>query len=168
VTGRSTTPIVVGGRVDVTADPPRRPFPLPPGLASGSRRETIRPMSRLRVDRTCGAPRALRDASGRVVVARCYRASTWWGRLVGLLGTPDLGGDEALWLEPCRSVHTWGMRTAIDIAFLDDAGRVLAVHASVRAGRALRHRGGRVVLEAAPGAFADLETGMVLHRREDE
>lgn len=125
-------------------------------------------MSRLRVDRTCGAPKALRATSGQVVVARCYRASTWWARLVGLLGTPDLGADEALWLEPCRSVHTWGMRTTIDIAFLDDSGRVLAVHPSVRAGRALRHRGGRVVIEGAPGVLADLEIGAVLHCHTDE
>ena len=35
----------------------------------------------------------------------------------------------------CGSVHTFGMRFAIDIAFLDREGRVLAVHENVRPGR---------------------------------
>jgi hypothetical protein len=123
-------------------------------------------MARLRVDRTCGAPRALVDADGRPVVARCYRATTAWGRLIGLLGTPDLTADEALWLEPCRSVHTWGMRSGLDIAFLDSEGRVVAVHGNVRPGQMLRHRGSRTVVETAPGALADIPIGAVLRLHE--
>src|SRR6185295_10283236 len=32
---------------------------------------------------------------------------------------------EALWIVPSRQVHMFGMRYAIDVAFLDDAGAVV-------------------------------------------
>ncbi|MGH3317841.1 MAG: DUF192 domain-containing protein, partial [Nocardioidaceae bacterium] len=44
----------------------------------------------------------------------------------GLLGRDGLTG--ALWLQPCRQVHTVGMRFALDVAYVDGRGRVLAVH----------------------------------------
>jgi len=37
-----------------------------------------------------------------------------------------LPSGEGLWLKPCRSVHTFFMRFAIDVAFLDGEGVVLS------------------------------------------
>jgi uncharacterized membrane protein (UPF0127 family) len=69
----------------------------------------------------------------------------------GLLGRDGLEG--ALWLEPCRQVHTFRMRFAIDVAHLDRRGRVLAVR-SMPPGRMgpllLRTRS---ILEAESGSF---------------
>jgi protein-S-isoprenylcysteine O-methyltransferase Ste14/uncharacterized membrane protein (UPF0127 family) len=68
------------------------------------------------------------DATRGVIVAERLRsAHTHWTRLRGLLGRGPLAPGEGLWLWPCRQVHTFGLRTAIDVAFLDDAGRVLHV-----------------------------------------
>jgi uncharacterized protein len=53
-------------------------------------------------------------------------------RLVGLLGRRRLGGEEALWLVPCRAVHTLGMRFPIDLVFLDSDGQVVATIESLR------------------------------------
>ena len=47
----------------------------------------------------------------------------------------------------CASVHTFGMRFALDVYFLDRDGRVLAVHRRVPPRRVLWHRGARKVLE---------------------
>ena len=44
-------------------------------------------------------------------------------RTKGLLGRREIDG--ALLLRPCRSVHTIGMRVAIDVAFCDATGSVL-------------------------------------------
>jgi hypothetical protein len=67
---------------------------------------------------------------------------------------PGLGLEGALWLEPCRQVHTYRMRFAIDVAHLDRRGRVLAVR-SMPPGRMgpllLRTRS---ILEAEAGSFA--------------
>ncbi len=73
-------------------------------------------------------------------------------RVRGLLGRDGLDG--ALLLPRCRSVHTLGMRFAIDVAFLDRSGEVVAVVAPMRRWRIGRMRlRGRQVLEAEAGAF---------------
>ena len=65
------------------------------------------------------------------------------------------GLDGGLWLEPCHQVHTFRMRFAIDVAYVDRRGRVLTVR-SMPPGRMgpLRWRS-RAVLEAEAGVFAD-------------
>ncbi|HEX7134629.1 MAG TPA: DUF192 domain-containing protein [Iamia sp.] len=79
-------------------------------------------------------------------------AATRRARGRGLLGRDGIDG--ALWLPGVRSVHTFGMRFAIDVAWLDAGGRVRRI-------RTLRPR--RVsawlpraagVLEAEAGSFA--------------
>ncbi len=61
------------------------------------------------------------------VAGRLHLAATPWSRVRGLIGRASLEPDEALLIEPCRRVHTFGMRFAIDAVFCDRAGRVLAV-----------------------------------------
>jgi uncharacterized protein len=70
----------------------------------------------------------------------------------GLLGRDGLTG--ALWLQPCRQVHTFGMRFAIDVAYVDRRGRVLAVHRMPPGRLARPHLAARAVVEAEAGAFA--------------
>ncbi len=43
--------------------------------------------------------------------------------------------DECVVLTPCRSVHTLGMKMAIDVAAVAGDGVVLAVREAVRPGR---------------------------------
>jgi len=69
----------------------------------------------------------------------------------GLLGRDGIEG--ALLLSPANSVHTLGMRFAIDVAYLDRALRVLAVR-TMRPGRiGLPRLRARHVLEAEAGAM---------------
>jgi len=55
------------------------------------------------------------------------RADTFRARAKGLLGVRHLDEGDALWLAPCRAVHTFGMRFAIDVVFLDARGKVLRI-----------------------------------------
>ena len=80
-------------------------------------------------------------------------------RTRGLLGRDGIDG--ALLLQPAKSVHTFGMRFAIDVAFVD---RDLVVIRTVamrpwRVGRVVMKAHG--VIEAEAGAFArwDLKPG---------
>ena len=67
-----------------------------------------------------------RDAASGVIIAEELRlAHTHWTRLKGLLGTRTLDHSCGLWLKPCNQVHMFGMRYAIDVVFLDDAGHTL-------------------------------------------
>jgi len=55
-------------------------------------------------------------------------ADTHWSLLVGLMATkPEQFHDgQALWIVPCRGVHTMGMRFPIDVVYLD--GQQAVVH----------------------------------------
>lgn len=116
-------------------------------------------MGRLRIDRLAGAAGALVADGGRVLVARCYRADSVAARLVGLLGTPDLAPDEGLWLEPCASLHAFGLRARIGCAFLDGEGRVLRIVDPLARGRLASARGARAAVECPAGLLADLSLG---------
>ncbi len=59
------------------------------------------------------------------VLASLERANSFTSRAIGLLGRE--GFDGALLLEKTRSVHTFGMRFPIDVAFCDDEMRVIRV-----------------------------------------
>ncbi len=91
------------------------------------------------------------DGAGRaqgipLVIAASYRA-----RARGLLGRDGLTG--ALLLTPASGVHTFRMRFAIDVAYLDRRLTVLDVH-TLRPGRLGRPRlRSRHVLEAEAGAL---------------
>ncbi|MFJ8072838.1 DUF192 domain-containing protein [Streptomyces sp. NPDC096176] len=70
----------------------------------------------------------------------------------GLLGRDGIDG--AIMLTPCAGVHTFRMRFAIDVAYLDKELRVVHVH-TMRPGRlGLIRLRARHVLEAEAGAMA--------------
>ena len=71
-----------------------------------------------------------------------------WARLLGLALLPDLPQDHALLIPRCRSVHTFGMRFALDITFLDAHGRPLRTECNVGPCRVLGDRRADAVLEA--------------------
>jgi len=50
-------------------------------------------------------------------------AGTYLKRLRGLLGREPCSG--VLMIVPCKAIHTFGMRHAIDVAFFDDTGMVV-------------------------------------------
>jgi uncharacterized protein len=77
-----------------------------------------------------------------VHIARSRRA-----RLLGLAFLRDLPADRALAIPACRSVHTFGMRFALDVVFLDTDARPLREVRSLRPFR----------IASCPGAAAVLE-----------
>jgi uncharacterized membrane protein (UPF0127 family) len=93
--------------------------------------------------------------SGRVIVERLEVARSIWRQAVGLIGRRELNADEGLWLEPCDSIHTFGMRFAIDVLFLDRSGALLRAVSDLRPWRVcwpVRHA--RTVVEIPAGVVA--------------
>lgn len=86
------------------------------------------------------------------VLANVEIAESWRDRSRGLLGRDGIEG--AILLRPARSVHTFRMRFAIDVAHLDADLRVLRV-TTMRANRlgAVVWRS-RCVVECEAGALA--------------
>ena len=122
-------------------------------------------MGRLRIDRLDPAPLEL-TADGRALAPRCHLAARPLPRLVGLLGTPDLRPEEALWIGRCAAVHTAFLRVPIGVAFVDGDGRVLRVVDPLPRGRAAACRDARAVVECRAGELraAGVRPGCVLRR----
>lgn len=79
-------------------------------------------------------------------------------RMRGLAKLDDLPADHALLIERCRSVHTGGMRFALDLLWLDGEGELVRHDARVAPGRLRTCLRARAVIEARAGAgtlFAD-------------
>lgn len=74
-------------------------------------------------------------------------------RRKGLLGRASLSREEGLWIVPCEAVHTFGMRFAIDLVYLDRARRVKKVRSDVRPSRLSACLSAHSVLELAPGTI---------------
>ena len=91
-------------------------------------------------------PRIELDGGLRVAVAA--RAGA---RLLGLAMLDDLPSGWALLIPRCRSVHTVGMRFALDLAFLDSQGAAIRVDRRVPPGRVRSCRPADAVIETAAG-----------------
>lgn len=87
-------------------------------------------------------------------------------RARGLLGRDGIDG--ALLLRPARSVHTIGMRFAIDVAFCDGDLRVIRAITMPQQRVSRVVWGARAVIEAEAGAFARwrLQPGDLLEVKE--
>ena len=79
-------------------------------------------------------------------------ASTLLGRLRGLLGVRELVPGTGLWIHPCNSIHSFGMRFEFDALFLDAEGQVVGVCSRFQRNRISRiHRNAWGVLELPAG-----------------
>ena len=78
----------------------------------------------------------------RYPIARGFRT-----RLLGLAWRDRADAGPGLLIPRCASVHTFGMRFALDLFFLDRAGRVIAVRRRVPPRRVVWQRGAAAVLE---------------------
>ena len=110
--------------------------------------------------------RLLNATRSQLVAAHLIQARSIWERAAGLLALPELRPGEALWLEPCGSIHTWGMRYPIDVLFLNSDLRVLSVWRDVRPWRiAWAPRGTHSAIELRSGEGAAVERGDILQRQ---
>ena len=109
--------------------------------------------------------RVVNRRTGGLLGDRIVRADTFFARARGLLGRPALSPGEGLWIDPCSSIHMFGMRFAIDVLFLDADRRVTRAIADLRPWR-IAHGGwsSRLVLEVPIGTIeaSGTRTGDVL------
>ncbi|QEK93972.1 DUF192 domain-containing protein [Achromobacter insolitus] len=89
---------------------------------------------------------------------RLLRVSSWCGRARGLLGRRPPGPRTGILLMPCAAVHTFGMRYAIDVAFVSRQGRVVGVRRALAPCRIALCLGAVAAVEMRAGVF-DAEHG---------
>ena len=92
-----------------------------------------------------------REDDGRVICESCTLADTFWRRSRGLLGRKSLGAGEGLVLRPEWSVHTFFMRFAIDVVFVDKDQVVVKIVPSLKPWRTAICKEAHEVVELAAG-----------------
>jgi uncharacterized membrane protein (UPF0127 family) len=97
----------------------------------------------------------------RELGTRIGLADGWLARLRGMLARPAPRSGEGLLLTPCSSVHMYGMRFPLDVAFLDGRGAVVAMYPSLEPGSRTRwHRNAAHALELSAGALVESGTSI--------
>jgi uncharacterized membrane protein (UPF0127 family) len=81
-------------------------------------------------------------------------ADTFLARFRGLLGTDGLAPGEGLWVTPCGSIHSFGMRFVFDVLFLGPDLKVVGKYERFRRNRISRvFWNARGVLELPAGTI---------------
>lgn len=76
----------------------------------------------------------------------------------GLLGRTGLEPGQGLWIVPCEAVHTFGMKFAIDLVYLDRRRRVLKARSRVGPARISACLRAHSILELPPGVILATQT----------
>lgn len=102
------------------------------------------------------------------LLPRVWRAENAWERARGLLGRAPLKSGEGLWIEPCASVHTIGMRYNLDLAFISGEGIAIKQVHNLKPLRMASQFGARATLETLAGVLSAsaLQTGRRVEWRE--
>ena len=81
-------------------------------------------------------------------------AKTFAARSRGLLGRSTIDPEEGMLFRDCTSIHMFGMKTALDVVFLDDQDRVVKIFRALKPWQ-MAFGGGKAThcLELAPGAL---------------
>jgi uncharacterized protein len=104
---------------------------------------------------------AVTGNGGHIVCERCHAPGTVIGRMRGLLGRSELPAGEGLLLRRAPAIHTFFMRFAIDVVFLDRDLVVVGMESEVPPWRIVARRRASAVLElpAGEGARRGLRLG---------
>ncbi len=82
-------------------------------------------------------------------------AQTFFTRLRGWMGRSSFPEGAALVISPCNSIHTWFMKSPIDVLFVDREHRVVQMLQEIPPYQISRIvRGATYVIELPPGTLA--------------
>ena len=105
--------------------------------------------------------RLMNARTGQEVAEAVEHAVTSASRRRGLLGRDGLEPGAALVIAPCNSIHMFFMRFAIDVVYVDRAGRVRKIVRALRPWRISAAMSAYAVIELAAGSLDgfDIERG---------
>lgn len=105
--------------------------------------------------------RAFNLTRQREIAREVAVADTFFSRMKGLLGESSLPREGGLWIRPCNSIHTIGMRFSIDVLYLDRKNRVVAMKRKLAPNRFSRpYVQAATVLEVTAGMIDETATGI--------
>ncbi len=81
---------------------------------------------------------AFNVTKNKIIARRVEWSGSSDTRRKGLLGRDQIDNDEGMYIVPTQWIHMFGMRFAIDVAFLAGDGRVLHIHHRLKPNRLSR------------------------------
>ncbi|HUB65941.1 MAG TPA: DUF192 domain-containing protein [Candidatus Methylacidiphilales bacterium] len=81
---------------------------------------------------------AINVTRGVQVTDHARVADNAWTKLIGLLRDQSLEPGDGIWLKPCNSIHSFGMKFVFDAIFLDKKLRVVHLMNEMKPGRISR------------------------------
>lgn len=97
------------------------------------------------------------NSSKNIVIATEVKmAKNFFTRTIGLLSRKSLSKEEGLVIKPCSSIHTFFMKFAIDVLFVNKKGQIVALYENVKPWRVLPlHFTSSYVIELPAGTILD-------------
>jgi uncharacterized protein len=95
---------------------------------------------------------------GTILAERADKANTSEKRRNGLLKHTSLPKGEALWIAPCEAVHSFWMKFAIDVLYLNKKKKVLKIRHSMVPWRISGCLTAHSVLELPAGMAKETQT----------
>jgi uncharacterized protein len=96
----------------------------------------------------------LNKENNKIIVENVMTADSFLKRLKGLMFTKELLPQSALFIYPCREIHTFFMNYNIDVLYLDNNNIIVAIDEDMKPGKI-----GKLVKNAA--AVVELPSGKV-------
>jgi uncharacterized membrane protein (UPF0127 family) len=91
----------------------------------------------------------------KLLADRAEQAGTFVSRFMGLMGRTELNFGSGLHIVPCNGIHTFFMRIAIDVLFLDRSLKIVKLFSSLPPWRATNvYFAAHSVLELPSGTVA--------------
>ncbi|NTV99804.1 MAG: DUF192 domain-containing protein [Oscillochloris sp.] len=104
-----------------------------------------------------------------VLAEQCEQARSFLARGRGLMGRTQLAAGAGMLIDPCSSIHTFFMHFAIDVVFINRAGKVVGLRTTMPPGRPYAGAwGARAVIELPAGVIAATNTQVGDMLRMDE
>ncbi|HQR03486.1 MAG: DUF192 domain-containing protein [Proteobacteria bacterium] len=100
-----------------------------------------------------------RAGNATCLLPRVWKTASAWERMRGLLGRPPLSEGQGFLIDPCPSVHTFGMGYPLDLVFLGPDYRILKQVSRLPPWRLAGCGGARATLELPPGSLTTLRLG---------
>jgi uncharacterized membrane protein (UPF0127 family) len=77
--------------------------------------------------------------NGKIIVVSVMTADSFFKRLKGLMFTKELLPQSALYIYPCREIHTFFMNYNIDVLYLDINNIIVAIDEDMKPGKIGKH-----------------------------
>lgn len=104
-------------------------------------------------------PKVVNLTAQTTIASDLRLAQTFFARLQGLLMSPPLMPGQGLIIEPCSSIHMFGMKFAIDVIFIDNSWQVVGLVENIAPGKVSRiYPSARACIEVPVGTISGTNT----------